>query len=74
MQVKFIHTRHWQHLNRLGKEYIIQEMSKTVDNYKTVSSTEVVLGFETNTMQYKSMQKQFQQYWNSYAQSVTTQH
>jgi hypothetical protein len=26
------------------------------------------------TMQYESMQKQFQQYWNSYAHTVTTKH
>jgi hypothetical protein len=47
---KVYYTRHWQHLNRLGKEYIyiIQEISKTVGNYETISSTDIVLGFETN--------------------------
>jgi hypothetical protein len=38
------HTRHGQHLNRAGKEYVSQEISKIIGNNRKNWSNAIVLG------------------------------
>jgi hypothetical protein len=38
------HTRHGQHLNRLGEEYITQEISKIIGNNKKNQLNAIILG------------------------------
>jgi hypothetical protein len=39
------HTRHGQHLNRVGKEYVTQEISKIIGDNREINSDVVALGF-----------------------------
>jgi hypothetical protein len=41
------HTRHGQHLNRIGKEYIAQEINKIIGNNRRNHSNVIALG-DTN--------------------------
>jgi hypothetical protein len=40
---KAYHTRHGQHLNRIGKEYISQEISKIIGNNKKIDTDVIAL-------------------------------
>jgi hypothetical protein len=39
------HTWHGQHLNRVGKEYVTQEISKIIGNKREINSEVIALGF-----------------------------